>query len=340
MAIYLMVNGARVTQEIAEPGQIIFRLELPVSDIRLVTGHAILSDIGVGTDYRRLGVALRWLRWRQGETTIEHSVESSSFIDGFHLLEKYGDDDVPFRWTNGDAGLPPGIIPDWRGEAFLHLGLSQWEGTAIHAPPKPEAAMLSAFENLGENCELAVAQQHYGLQPPLTLLSWAGTTYDKLVQGLENRFLGLGDPETTEVAWVKTDYRLLTPYLSLHTSANRPKDDAALAEIHRTGCATLRLLRRRFLRDVSAARRIFVFKTADPSLGEAGMVRLHQSLPASGPASLLCVTPARPGSDSANPERLTAGLYAGQLEQSAIPDGPFDEWLALCARTLTLHYTS
>ena len=65
------------------------------------------------------------------------------------------------------------------------------------------------------------------------------------------------------------------------------------------------------------------------------MVQLHKALRAIGPASLLCVTIGR--SDGCV-ERLGTGLYAGYLRKFVIPEGPFDEWLALCSRTLELHY--
>jgi hypothetical protein len=338
MAIYLLVNGKRLDPETSEQDHLAFRVHLPVRDIRLISGHATPSAIAVGDDHRRLGVALRGLCWRQGKKEIERSIASPAFIDGFHILEHYNDREGPFRWTNGDAGLPPAIFPRWRGETLLHLRLFQWVGSTLPTSSKPEAALLSAFENLGENCELALAQRHYGVEPPLTLLRWAGTSFDNLRRGLENRFLGLGNPETTEVVWEAIDYRLRTPYLNFHTTSNKRRDAAGVAEILGTGCVTLRLLRRKLLADIADARRIFVFRTADPTFGQAEMHQLHGALRVIGPASLLCVTLAKPQQPTASVERVATGLYSGCLERFVIPDGPFDEWLALCSRTLALHY--
>jgi hypothetical protein len=233
--------------------------------------------------------------------------------------------------------LPPGCFPPWHGHVLLQLDLTSWEGSVVQTRPKPEAAVLGAFENLGENCELALAQRHYGVEQPLTLLRWAGTTYEKLLDGLNNRFDGLGDPRKTKVVWETIDYRLRTPYLNFHTTASEQRDAAGVSEILHAGCATMRLLRRKLLQDIAGARRIFVFRSADPAFGEPEMHRLHEALREIGPAKLLCVTLGQPGGRAV---RLGDGLYAGHLSRFVIPDGPFDEWLTLCSRVVALQYAS
>jgi hypothetical protein len=335
--LYLLVNGVRLSPEAAEDSEYVFRLNMPVSEVRLLSGHAIPGDLVKAEDRRRVGVGLRSLRWQQGDKVHQPDIGSASFIDGFHPIE----DDaagVPFRWTNGDAGLPPASFPPWHGETVLRLSLRLWGGNLSHALPGPEAAVLSAFENLGANCEFALAQRYYGVEPPLTLLRWSGTTHARLCHGLEHRFNGLGDAETTTVEWSGDDYRLTTPWLRFHTSVNQPADQAGLDDILRTGCLTLRLLRRKLLDDIATTSRIFVFSTGDPEFGVAEMFRLHKALRSLGPASLLCVTVAKPGDITAVPQRLAARLYSGRLEPFMIVDDRFAKaWLALCEATLALH---
>jgi hypothetical protein len=338
MSIYLTVNGSRLAPEIIEADQFVFRLDLPAHEIRLLSGHARPADIDGGDDYRRVGVGLRELLWQKGARVIESPIASPGFIDGFHHVEQHGETGYPFRWTTGDAGLPPGVFPAWEGEVLLRIRVVHSQGSRLNPPPRPEAALLSAFENLGENCAFSLAQRHYGAEPPLSLLRWAGTNYEKLLNGLENRFLGLGEPDTTSVVWRDSEYRLQTPYLALHTTANQELDEARVAEILREGRATLRLLRRKLLKDIADAKRIFVFQTADPSFGRPEMHGLHNALRSIGPASLLCVTWTEPGRRIEGPEHVTDGLYAGCLESSTIKYGPCDEWLALCSRTLALHH--
>src|SRR5438309_4107082 len=62
----------------------------------------------------------------------------------------------------GSSGrLGPMFLP-WRGETRLYLNLKEWDGSSAATPLGPEAAALSRFDSLGENCELALAQRHYG----------------------------------------------------------------------------------------------------------------------------------------------------------------------------------
>jgi hypothetical protein len=338
MEIYLFVDGSLIAPESAKAGQAVFRLTLPVTEIRLISGYARPVDIHDSQDHRRLGVALYDLCWQQNQASIRVGVDSPSFIDGFYHVEWDETDATPFRWTNGDAALPSALVPPWRGETLLHLNLRGWAGSAIQRPPRPDAAVLSAFESLGENCELALAQRHFGVELPLSLMRWSGTTYEKLLRGLESRFQGLGEPETTQAVWDTTDYRLLTPYLNMHTTTIKQRDDSEVAEILSCGRATLSLLRRKLLKDIADARRIFVFRTADPHFGPIHMPRLHAALRAIGSAaSLLCVTVKRQNHSGPDLLRLADGLYAGYLDRFVIPDGPFDEWFDLLARTLSLH---
>ena len=337
MNAYLLVDGSRTAPHVFDESQMLFRLEMPAREIRLISGFARPADVAGSTDVRRLGVGVRELRWQQGDSVIKVPIESPAFIDGFYHVERQETQRYSFRWTNGDAALPPRLFPPWRGTTLLHLNLESWAGCTSLAPLRPGVALLNEFESLGENCEFALAQRHFGIELPLSLLRWSGIGYDKLLRGLECRFQGLGDTGTTKLTWDGTDYRLETEYLRMHTTTIEQCDAQGEAEVLRCGDATLRLLRRKLLRDIADARRIFVFRTADPHVRQPEMHRLHAALRAIGPASLLCVTLKEPGHSVPMVKRLAEGLYAGCLERFVIPDGPFDEWLALCAKTLALH---
>jgi hypothetical protein len=336
MAVSLLVDDLPSLPESLPDGRLLFHVALPAQEIRIISGSARPVDFGHPADQRRLGVAVLGLSWEQDGETIDTPIDSSAFIDGFQHVEHPATSDGMFRWTNGNAALPPSLFPPWRGDTRLYLNLKEWDGSSAATPPGPEAAALSAFDSLGENCELALAQQHYGVELPLSLLRWSGTTYENIARGLECRFEGLGDPATTTVAWIDIDYRIQTPYLRLHTNVIEPRDEEGVAELLQYGCATLRLLRRKLLRDIADARRIFVFKSTDPGFGVAEMRRLHAAMRAIGPASLLCVTREDPA-NACRVEKLADGLYAGRLERFVLPYGPFDEWAALCSETVNLH---
>ena len=337
MVAALSVDGTLRAPEISVGDRLLFRVNLPVREIRLVSGFARPVDFGESGDQRRLGVALCDMRWQQGDTAVAIPIDSPGFMDGFHHVERDSADNTPFRWTNGDAALPAGFIPPWQGEAHLRLTVKNWRGSAVRTPPRDAAIVFDAFESLGDDCELALAQRHFGVELPLGLLRWSSTTHERLLAGLDSRFEGLGDPATTQVVWDTTDYRLQTRYLRMHTTVIEPRDEAGVADILHCGEVTLRLLRRKLLRDIADAKRIFVFKTADPDFRQAQMHRLHAALRRIGPASLLCVTLRQPQQSRHPVERLAEGLYAGDLDRFVLPDGPFDEWLDLCAGTLTLH---
>lgn len=337
MNVTLLVDGMPVPSNASEPDRGIYRLNLPVGEIRLLSGGARPKDLTGADDTRQLGVALQAMRWRRDSATVDVPLQSSAFLDGFHTVEFDGVPPRPFRWTNGNAALPIVHMPPWRGEALLELHVGFWPGSAVQTDPGRDAAVLGLFENLGENCELALAQRHYGVEQPLTLFRWAGTRYEKLLAGLNCGFVGLGDAATTGIYRTTADYRLSTPYLNFHTWAGQEQDAAGVAEIKRLGQVSLNLLRRKLLRDIATARRIFVFRTADPEFGRPRMHRLHAALRAHGRASLVCVVRRKPGQSEATAERVGEGLYIGRLTNFVGPDGPFDEWLELCSQIQALH---
>ncbi len=339
MSLHLLVDELPVLSDHTHAGWMRFRVNLPAQEIRIISPYAGSEECNSLEDRRQIGAALLGIKWRQRDSIRRVSVESPDFIDGFYYLERSRTDDKPFRWTNGNAGLPPTIVPPWHGETELWLHADGGAGAAAMPSRNPNAGVMGGFDSLGDNCELALAQRHYGVELPLGLLRWSGTDHGKLLAGLSNGFEGLGIPETTKVVWNTTDYRLETPYLSMHTTVIEQRNEDDLSDIHHAGCATLRLLRRKLLRDIADARRIFVFRTEDRAFGPPEMRALHTALRGLGPASLLCVTRRREQPDSRDVLRLADGLYWGCLDRFVIPDGPFDRWLDLCVRTSWLHRT-
>jgi hypothetical protein len=241
-----------------------------------------------------------------------------------------------FRWTDGNATLPLGSIPGWHGAAQLTLTLHEWEGSRLARPVRREAAVMAAFDSLGDNCELALAQAHFGVELPLSLLRWSGTDLERLMAGLRSRFHGIGEPETTELFRSGDEYRLRTPYLTTHTFLSEMRDAEGEAELARSARATLRLMRRKLLDDIARGRRVYVFKTADPCFGEPEMHAMHAAFRRIGPADLLCVTLAGPGRPSGEVRKVADGLYSGFLDCFVLHDGPYDQWYDICARTLAL----
>jgi hypothetical protein len=315
-----------------------FRLRFPAQEIRLISGAGSPAEVNGSRDTRPLGVLLREMRWSQEHATIDVPIDSPSFVDGFHVVETPKGQVGPVRWTTGNAALPPDLFPPWQGDVLLDLSCGEWKGSALEPVVSREAAVLSAFESLGEDCEFGLMQRRYLVEPPLSLFRWGGAPVADLIKGLDNNFAGLAEPETTDLVWDGEEYFVRTPFVTMHTRCLVEQDEAGRAEILRCGRATLRILRRKLLKDIADANRIFVFKSLDPGFGEAEMYRLHAAMRRLGPAGVLCVCLARTGGHPiGRTEYLADGLYGGYLDRFVIPNGPWNHWLTICAETLALH---
>jgi hypothetical protein len=332
---YLIVDGVRITPASITATELGFCLRLPAQEIRLISGSAPSNR---PSDDRLLGVLLRRLRWERDGETMDVPVDSPSFVDGFHHVEIHDPKAGPVRWTTGDAALPPTLFPPWSSAVQLRLTLADWRARAQEIVVSAEAALLGGFESLGQDCEFGLVQRRYLVEPPLSLLRWGGAPLENLIEGLDSNFAGLTEPENTELIWGQNEYFVRTPYVTIHTHCIVEQNEAGQAEVLRSGRATLRILRRKFLKDIADARRIFVFKSTEPPFGESEMRRLHAALNRIGPAALLCVTWARSGQAPGGVERIGNGLYAAHVGRFFLDDdGPIDQWIPICAETKALH---
>src|ERR1051326_9571720 len=104
------------------PYTTLFRsVALPAREIRIISGFGRPVDFGHPVDQRRLGVALLGLSWEQGGETIDTPIDSPAFIDGFQHVEQPATSEEMFRWTKGNAALPPSLFPPWRGGLYRLL---------------------------------------------------------------------------------------------------------------------------------------------------------------------------------------------------------------------------
>jgi hypothetical protein len=342
MNVSLVVDG-HSTQPLNVTGDIWhFAVRSPAHSIRLVSGAARPADITGVADTRVLGVAVAAMRWRMANEVLDQPVELPDFIDGFYPVEVDAMGNGLFRWTTGDAGLPQALFPPWNGWVGLELSLREWAGSArsepATTPAGAAAAALGAFQSLGMDCEFGFAQRAYGVEPPLTLFRWSGTSLERLLAGLSCEFAGLGDPGELMARWDGREYVLRTPFLTLHTGHHTMEDADGVDEVLRAGRATLRLLRRKLLADIRDPDAIFICKCKEPGAVESDMRRLHGALRAIGPAAtLLCVTIATPDRRGGEVVPLADGLLVGYVDRFTLPTGPYDQWADLCANALRHH---
>jgi hypothetical protein len=333
--ITLIVNGARIQPHRVSGTFSAFRLRLPATSVRLVSRAAVPATLGISDDRRRLGFCVHGLCLAQGARVFDIPLRSETFLDGFHPCEE-----DRFRWTSGDALLPPEVMCGFEGEVELTVNGYAMETYGDEpGPDAPDHATMARFESIGQSCEVAFAQNHYRVDTA-GLLRWAGIDVHGLTEALRARFEGVGHPANTELVWFDEvqEYRVRdTRWFFAHTGVGRRFTDPADEERFRLQtCARLRLQRRRLLAEIVAATKILIFACRDPSLGEDTVLALHGAVRAIGPATLFVVRIARLGEPAGDVRVLRDGLLLGTIDRFVGPDGPYTDWLKLCGDALAL----
>ncbi len=330
---HLLVRGARVEPE-RRGHLLVFPLQLPCGDLRLVSRHAQPAALGIGGDVRQLGLRVRELRVVRGAEVVDVPLGHPDLHEGFHPLE-----DGVARWTTGDALVPSHLLGDGTGPAELHLAV--WSLPRYLAGETGDAALFARFAALGDDCELGLVQREFGAEP-MDLLRWVGTDIARLMLGLCRRFEGLGDPARTQLYFREdeNEYRLRDPvYLGMHTwTFGRLADPAEEEAMRLAGAARLRLMRRKLLAEIEEGRRILVFASIKHALQREAFVALHAAVRGIGPAPLLCVALAPERDMVGRVERLGDGLYLGYLDQFRSPTTGFSysTWRRLCRAVAAL----
>jgi hypothetical protein len=104
--------------------------------------------------------------------------------------------------------------------------------------------------------------------------------------------------------------------------------------------ARLKFLRRKFLEELEAAEKIFVYRFSGP-MSEEEILPLHLALNRYGPATLLWVVPAERDRPGGTVEVLLPGLMKGYIDRFApdynAHDLSFEGWLRVCTNACVLH---
>jgi hypothetical protein len=192
----------------------------------------------------------------------------------------------------------------------------------VHVPrlprdtrPSPEMSDLEVhahFESLGFNCEFGFVQRHFQHEPT-SLLRWAASPPEQLIEALRNDFAGVGEPEFTKFApyWHDGEYATSdTRYdLTAHTTMRSIAPEAYEREF-RKHCQRLSWLTRALLESFRDAAPIWVRVDYAP-LSMPTIERLFSELRRYGPNRLLIVR-ADPAAEGVV-ERLGDGLAIGYV---------------------------
>jgi hypothetical protein len=242
--------------------------------------------------------------------------------------------------------LPPGLTLGSVGEGGVgsqgrlkYPGLREW-ATARTGLTIPQIAFK--FESLGENCEFGLFQRRCDAEP-LGLLRFSSTFMRNLIRGVENGFVGLGeiaDIEPRLEGAPRKEFMIHEKKYGLvyHTFVFEGERSAWLMREQES--ARLKFLRRKFMEELEAAEKIFVYWFGGP-VTEEEILPLHMALNRYGPATLLWVVPAERDRPAGMVEVLMPGLMKGYLDRFA-PGGnahdlSFDGWLRMCANACTMH---
>ena len=129
------------------------------------------------------------------------------------------------------------------------------------------AELLTQAESLGNVCDLGILQRAFGYEPA-GLLRFSGIGTPLLVDGILRGFPGLGRGDSLEILVRHDDeqgYWVIDHEYSL--ALQTPVSAAIVSEsgLKRQLARNLPFLRRKFLADIVASERIFVFQRRDPT---------------------------------------------------------------------------
>jgi hypothetical protein len=203
----------------------------------------------------------------------------------------------------------------------------------------PEIAFQ--FESLGENCEFGLFQRRCDAEP-LGLLRFSSTFMRNLIRGVEGGFADIGANEDIEPrleGGSRKEFMIHEQKYGLVYHTFVYEGERSVWLMREQEAARLKFLRRKFIEELEAAEKIFVYRYgAGMTLEE--ILPLHMALNRYGPATLLWVVPAERGRPAGTVEVLMPGLMKGYIDRFAPEDNAhdlsFDGWLRVCANACVL----
>ncbi|MFL5286329.1 MAG: hypothetical protein ACJ8AW_36475 [Rhodopila sp.] len=239
-----------------------------------------------------------------------------------------------------DRHLPPGLMLGSTNERSFGVSsdLTEWAmsrtGLTI-----PEIALQ--FESLGENCEFGLFQRRCDSEP-LGLLRFSSTFMRNLIRGIDSGFGGLGaveDIDTRLEGGPRKEYMIHEKRYGLVYHTFVYEGERSIWLMREQESARLRFLRRKFLEELEANDKIFVYKF-DAPVAEEEILPLHMALNRYGTATLLWVVPAERDRPAGTVEVVMPGLLKGYIDRFAPADNAhdlsFEGWLRVCANAYVL----
>jgi hypothetical protein len=242
-----------------------------------------------------------------------------------------------FEWRR--QHLPAGLMLGANAEADASADVTAW-ATDRTGLTLPEIAFQ--FESVGENCEFGLFQRRCDAEP-LGLLRFSSTFMRNLIRGVEGGFADIGANEDIEPrleGGPRKEFMIHEQKYGLVYHTFVYEGERSVWLMREQEAARLKFLRRKFIEELEAAEKIFVYRYgAGTTLEE--ILPLHMALNRYGPATLLWVVPAERGRPTGTVEVLMPGLMKGYIDRFApeenAHDLSFDGWLRVCANACLLH---
>ncbi len=180
-------------------------------------------------------------------------------------------------------------------------------------------AFFLRFESLGATvagCEFGLVQRQFGAEP-LGLLRWGNMPIEGLTDAIENRFEGLGSPESTRIVVQRAsvnhhEYYLFDDRYRYWAHTFIKADDAPQDRVLTQSLRRLTFLRNKLIEDIEQATKIFVFKMTEEVEPEA-LDALFDALRRQGDVVLLGVTLASEAHPAGSLVMLRPGLFLGRV---------------------------
>ncbi len=179
--------------------------------------------------------------------------------------------------------------------------------------------LLLRFESLGGpgmGCELGLVQRRAGAEP-LGLLRWAGISLPMLLDALATRFEGVGTPAQTELILNPDtrEYTVLDRRFAMQTHTFVREDQTTTDRFFDDCCQQTAYLRRKLLRDLENASKIFVFRFGETPPRKGEPEALFQALQTYGTVNLLCILNTDDEHTSGHIDALRPGLLLGYVPE-------------------------
>lgn len=202
-------------------------------------------------------------------------------------------------------------------------------------------AFLLNFENLGNDCEFGLVQRRF-LAEPLGLLRFIDMPARALVQALDTRFEGVGDPENTELfvyAAAGGEYQIRDKRYNMRTHTCVYEIEGDRESFFLKLCRRTRYLKEKLIMDLEAAEKIFVYQ--HQGLTDDDIFELRRAMQPYGGPTLLCIRKTSNERRSGEVTKISDGLLVAHRDygghEGSSWDINIDEWLEICRKAAELH---